>query len=178
MQVIGCTQKLQKEMVLKKSDLFTKESDNGQLGDWIANLIYIERRKCIVFVNKKTLFNFIVLNLKREQIRNLNEVFLSNFVNNVLFKMNLESIIPQVIDEYEVIKYSKTNDRSVLGSMNDMILHYKYHVDHFGGIFNCDISEIIYRINRTPFSALKWKFPLDALMDVYQIQRKIPQTKV
>jgi hypothetical protein len=49
-QLIRCTQKLQKEMGLKKSELFTEKTDNSRLGEWVANLIYIERRKCMVFV--------------------------------------------------------------------------------------------------------------------------------
>ncbi len=44
-QLIRCTQKLQKEMGLKKSELFTEKTDNSRLGEWVANLIYIEIRK-------------------------------------------------------------------------------------------------------------------------------------
>ena len=54
MQLIRCTLKLQKEMGFKKSDLREDEPVFSYLGSWHANLIHIDRRKCILFVNDKT----------------------------------------------------------------------------------------------------------------------------
>ena len=169
-QLIRCTQKLQKEMGLKKSELSTANADNSRLGEWYANLIYIERRKCVVFVNKKTLFNFIVPNVKRYQIEKLGELFLSFFVNKVLFGMKLDFITLEILDEYEKVWYAKTGDKSLLGSMNDIIWNYKYHISEEGGLFQCDLLGIIQRLNKMPFSTLQWKYPIDALKSVYNIK--------
>ncbi len=59
MQLIRCTKKLQKEMGLKQSGLCTEEPRFLYLGPWHANLIHIDRRKCILFVNDNTLFNSV-----------------------------------------------------------------------------------------------------------------------
>ena len=64
MQLIRCTKKLQKEMGLKSSDLCTEEPRFSYLGSWHANLIHIDRRKCVLFVNDKTLFNFTESNIR------------------------------------------------------------------------------------------------------------------
>ena len=72
MQLIRCTGKLQKEMGLKKTDLLEAEPHFSYLGSWHANLIHIDRRKCVLFVNDKTLFNFIAPDVYRTEIRNLN----------------------------------------------------------------------------------------------------------
>jgi hypothetical protein len=69
MSIIRCTAKLQKEMGLKKSDLTGSVDETTVLGSWHANLLHIDRRKCILFANDRTLFNFIVADLKREHIR-------------------------------------------------------------------------------------------------------------
>lgn len=69
MSLIRCTKKLQKEMGLKKSDISQNEPSGSYLGSWHANLIYIDGKKCLLFVNDKTLFNFIVPDISREQIR-------------------------------------------------------------------------------------------------------------
>ncbi len=49
MQLIHCTNKLQKEMGLKKADLCEVEPKFSYLGSWHANLIYVGGRKCILF---------------------------------------------------------------------------------------------------------------------------------
>lgn len=47
-------------MGLKPSDLCTEEPRFSYLGSWHANLIQIDRRKCLLFVNERTLFDFIM----------------------------------------------------------------------------------------------------------------------
>ncbi|MHB8793840.1 MAG: DUF6933 domain-containing protein [Thermoleophilia bacterium] len=76
MQLIGCTKKLQKEMGLGPRELTTHEPEGSGLGPWTANLIFVNRRKCILFVNDKTLFNFLVPDLLRKHIRELDRMFL------------------------------------------------------------------------------------------------------
>jgi hypothetical protein len=72
MQLIHGTKKLQKEIGLKQSDLCTEEPSFSYLGPWYANLLHIDRRKCVLFVNdNKTLFNFIVPDVSRAAIREL-----------------------------------------------------------------------------------------------------------
>ena len=71
MQIIRCTAKLQKEMGLKKNDLIDSIEGATTLGGWHANLLHIDRRKCVLFANDRTLSNFIVPDLKREHIRQL-----------------------------------------------------------------------------------------------------------
>ena len=167
MQLIRCTKKLQKEMGLKAVELSTAETDNSRLGEWYANLIYIERRKCVVFVNKKTLFNFIAPNVSRDQIRDLDNLFLLYFVNEVLIGLRLDLIVPTVLDEYQNIQYAATNNRSILGSLNDMIMNYRYYIDFEGGLFKFDYLEIVKKVNDIPFRALKSTIPIRAFKAVY-----------
>jgi hypothetical protein len=128
MQLIQCTGKLQKEMGLKKADLVIDEPTFSYLGPWHANLIYINRSKCVLFVNDKTLFNFIVTDLSRAQIRQLSEMFIGT-LRCVLADEGFEdSAIEKIRREYEEIRYTKTSSKSILGSMNDLAFHYKFHI--------------------------------------------------
>jgi len=169
MQLIRCTQKLQKEMGLKKAGLSIAETDNSRLGEWYANLIYIERRKCVVFVNKKTLFNFITPNVNRGQIRELDKLFLMYFVNTILIGSGFDFIVPDVLDEYHNIHYAKTDSRSVLGSMNDIVMNYRYYIDDEGGLLNFDYLKILKKVNDIPFRALKSTIPIRAFKAVYDL---------
>jgi len=107
MQLIGCTKKLQKEMGLGVKDLAAFEPDDSGLGPWTANLIFVNKRKCILFVNDKTLFNFLVPDVPRKQIRELDRMF-RNWLPCVLAEESFtEAQIAKILSEYQEIGYSK-----------------------------------------------------------------------
>jgi hypothetical protein len=163
MQIIQCTGKLQKEMGLKPSDLSCKDPDPVILGRWHANLIYINRRKCILFANDKTLFNFIASDVSRPQIKKLSELFLS-YLSCVLSDEGIDDIIKnKILSEYEAVEYAKTKSKSVLGSLNDLAYHYTYHIQEAGGVHSAMVPEIIRKLNRMPMGALEYKYSIEVL---------------
>lgn len=151
MQILQCTAKLRKEMGLKKGDLTDLMHEASPLGAWHANLIYANRRKAVLFVNDITLFNFIAINLKREDIKKLSDVFRENLSHILAVEGFSEEVIEIVMAEYTSIQYAKTNSKSVLGSMNDYAFHYKYHIQN--GEF---LPDIIYKVNRMPMKAINY----------------------
>jgi hypothetical protein len=168
MQLISCTKKLEKEMGLKPYDLCTEEPRFSYLGSWHANLIHIDRRKCVLFVNDKTLFNFIVPDLPRAQIRELEKLF-NGYLSCVLADAGFsESDRARILSEYDEVRFANTNSKSVLGSMNDLAFHYKYSIQESGGVHSPAVPEIIRRLNRMPMGALKYVFPIEALRAMFQ----------
>lgn len=168
MQLIRCTKKLQKEMGLKKSDLLDEEPRFSYLGSWHANLIHIDRRKCILFVNDKTLFNFIASDVSRAHIKEL----------SVLFKDYLQCVLAgegivkrareKILLEYAEVAYANTNSKRVLGSMNDLAFHYKYHILEEGGVHGCAVPGIISKLNRMPMGAIDYAYSIEALRAMYE----------
>jgi len=172
MQLIRCTKKLQKEMGLKQSDLCAEESRFSYLGPWHANLIYIDRRKCVLFVNDKTLFNFIAPDVARAQIRELDKLF-KGYLSCVLADAGIpETDRARMLSEYDEVGFANTNSKSVLGSMNDLAFHYKYSILEAGGVHSPAVPGIIRRLNRMPMGALKYVFPIEALRAIYQTADK------
>ena len=128
MQLIRCTKKLQKEMGLKKAGLHEEEPSSSCLGSWHANLIHIDRRKCVLFVNDRTLFNFIAPDVGRAQIKELDTLF-REYLQCVLAEEGVPESAKQQIDaEYSEVAYANTKSKSVLGSMNDIALHYSKNI--------------------------------------------------
>ena len=163
MQLIRCTKKLQKEMGLKQSVLCTEEPRFSYLGPWHANLILIDRRKCVLFVNDKTLFNFIVPDVSRAQIRDLDKLFKS-YLSCVLADAGIsDADRARILSEYDEVGFTNTNSKSVLGSMNDLAFHYKYSILESGGVHSPAVPGIIRQLNRMPMSAIKEVFPIEAL---------------
>jgi len=172
MQLIRCTKKLQKEMGLKKSDLYVEEPRFLYLGPWHANLIHIDRRKCVLLVNDKTLFNFIVPDLSRAQIRELDKLF-KGYLSCVLADAGIaEADRVRILSEYDEVGFANTNSKSVLGSMNDLAFHYKYSIMEAGGVHSHAVPEIIHRLNRMPMGSLKYVFPIEALRALYQTKER------
>lgn len=168
MQLIRCTAKLIKELGLKKSDLVEEPAKFSFLGQWHANLIYINRRKCVLFANDKILINFIVPDVSRAEIRNLGSMFCSTFRCILADEGYSQEQITKVLDEYSEIGIGKSNNRSVLGTLNDLAFHYEYSILENGGPHSAAIPSIISRLNRMPMHASKkCIFPIDELQKLY-----------
>ena len=155
-------------MGLKQSDLCTEETRFSYLGPWHANLIHIDRRKCVLFVNDKTLFNFIVPDVVRAQIRGLDKLFRGH-LSCVLADAGVgEADRARILSGYDEVGFANTNSKSVLGSINDLAFHYKYSILEAGGVHSPAVPGIIRRLNRMPMGALKYVFPIEALRALYQ----------
>ena len=159
MQLIRCTKKLQKEIGIKSIDLVTLNPGFSFLGQWHANLIYINGKKCVLFANDRTLLNFISPDVSRAQIRDLGNIF-RTWLAAVLHREGLEpALVQQILTEYEEVGIAKSKNRSVLGSLNDLAFHYEFLIQESGGLHSPEIPDIIYKLNRMPMSPLKLAFP-------------------
>ncbi len=155
-------------MGLKKNDISVNEPKEGCLGSWHANLIYIDGKKCVLFANDKTLFNFIVPDIPRVQIRELSKVFKHNLECVLSSEGISEKMKTKILLEYESIKYGNTTDKSVLGSLNDLAFHYKHRIESEGGIHSYAIPGIINQLNHMPMGALEYVFPIEALKNTFK----------
>ena len=78
MQIIRYTQKLQKEMGLKKSDLAQTEPEFSFLGSWHANLLHIDRKKCVLLhIDRKKCVLFVP-DVNRPLIKELDKLSINN----------------------------------------------------------------------------------------------------
>ena len=163
MQLIKCTKKLQKEMGLKAASLVRYEPEGSLLGPWHANLIHIERRKCVLFTNDKTLFNFLVPDVARSHLKELDKMF-RGWLECILSEEGVDSELKEkILSEYLEIEYSGATSKRVLGSMNDLAFHYKDMVLSGGGVHSYQVPEIIRELNRMPMGAIGYQYPIEAL---------------
>jgi len=154
-------------MGLKKEDLVTTDPETSCLGGWHANLLHIDRRKCVLFVNDKTLFNFIAPDVSRTQIRDLSRLF-KEYLACVIADEDISDLAKgKIIAEYDLIGFANTNNKSVLGSMNDLAFRYKYHIQTEGGVHSSAVPGIIKELNRIPMGALEYWYPHETLKALY-----------
>lgn len=165
MAILRCTQKLLSELKLKPSDSMQQPSE---LSSWHANLLRIDRRKCVLFTHDTTLYSFFVPGLKKPDFKNIREVFRQNLFKSLMAENLSQKHIEIFLDDIRKIEIYKTNNRSVLGSMNDLTFQLKYQIADEGGIEITDITKLIHDLNRIPMSAIEETYSIYELKKLFK----------
>ena len=169
MAIIGCTKKLLSELKEKPAEI---QQIPSELSGWHANLFRVDRRKCILFTHDKTLYSLFIPGLLKTHFQNIIEVFSQNLFKSLLSENLTQNLIELVLDDISKIKITKTNNRSVLGSMNDLIFHIKFVIAQNGGLMNTDIFELNHNLNRIPMGAIAMDYSIDALKNLLENIKK------
>ena len=74
-----------------------------------------------------------------------------------------EKQIEYLLSEHAQVTITKTNSRSVLGSMNDLAFQIKSMILMSDGPNDVNLSEVNRQLNRIPMSAIKYKVSIDEL---------------
>jgi len=164
MQVIHCTKKLLTEHGVLGSTMPPDPSADF-FGPWHANLIRIERRKCILFTNDRTLYSFLVPGFKKKD--DFHDLFLLNLNSNLTVEGLRQGEILKALDEYCEIAIAPTTNRSVLGSMNDLAYQGEFLIHRAGGLDKADMLRVNIMLNRVPMGALKYRYAVDKVFELF-----------
>lgn len=117
MYVIRATQKLLKEMDCKVQ----KIDISAPLNTWHANVFTLDRRKTIVFMNDLTRLSLTIIGVKKAQLKNVEALFVDELRNYLISEDIGEEVISRYIEENKGMMITSTNDRSVIGTLNEII---------------------------------------------------------
>jgi len=106
--------------------------------DWYLNLLWIERRKCLLLTHAGTLFPVFVADVRKADLRPIGPYVVS-LVEEHLRSEALAADTLGRLDPDDV-HLAKTASRSVLGVMNDAALHARYRIEAIGGIDRSDTT--------------------------------------
>lgn len=167
MLYIKCTQEVQKAIGLRKEQLVDAESTSAPLGNWYVNRFNLGRRKAFIFMSEATLLSFILFQGKKPvTIESLSNVLLAGLEQLLQMKGLPESAIARALEHYDVGLFAKTDSRSDLGSMNDLVHQYQWIVEDKGGLAHCDLTRIIMDTNGMPQRRIGWKTSWDAVQSM------------
>jgi hypothetical protein len=171
MQTIRCTQKLLKFLEARARDLIAGDSDHGPIGAWFAHLIWVERRKCILFTHADTLFSFVILEVVKNDVLHFGSFFTEGLYKCLSLHQFPSSQVSELVESSQPIVLSATNNRSVLGSMVDL----SFQIDNFvwkqGGLQHCDMAQLNLHLNQIPMGAIGYDSAKDRFMTAL---RQIP----
>jgi hypothetical protein len=166
MRIIHCTRKLLKELdvPLVESDKITQPTEG--LGNWYANLIRIDRKKCLLFTNERTLYTFLIPKVLKANLKNIEQEFLINLSYNLQYEGFGLDVINRVMQEYQEMGFAKTASKKVLGSMNQLAFEYEVFIEQKEGLGSVKILEMNRDINRTILNGIKFLHPIEALRNL------------
>jgi len=162
---IGCTEKLRANLPNKKLE---KQNDyQVTIKNWHASLKYFHHKKCILVTNDLTLFSVFLYGLKKKELLNLDKLIRVEIKNSLLSEEFNPNEIKKVIDDEEIGFY-RSNNRKVLGCMNDHIRNIDFMLSLEKEKFikednEINLLEIGSQLNRTPMVSYLKSFPINAL---------------
>jgi hypothetical protein len=164
MTEIFSTKKLEK--VIQKRIETNKQKVENVFGKWNASILYIARKKCLIFVNSKSFFTIIIPRFSTSELDNLHLLFLENFYAQLDYeKINVDPEL--LIEEVGELKFYRTdNDRKMTGVLNYFISkveYLKYDYEIFNSLV---IREITEKLNLTPFKQLSWRNPNEKMNEI------------
>lgn len=123
MVILRCTVKLLKRLKMEKEPLKDPGLSSTALGDWYANVIYVERQPLVLTVNEKSLLPLLIPARDLDQLP-------GHLIRTLIEKLQRmvlpETVIRQEIARMEPFSYGNTANRSVLGTMNEFASMLKY----------------------------------------------------
>ena len=126
-----------------------------------------DRRKCILLTNDATLYSVFVPGVRKMQFQQIQSVLGQAVFRSLRLGGFRQAQIEAVLEELDGgndLQITKTGNRSVLGSMNDLAFQLEWMISEGGGLEGCPIDDINQRINRIPMSAIRpHTFSIDAL---------------
>ena len=164
MLYLKCTQEVQKVVGLRKENLATAVPSSAPLGNWYVNRFDLGRRKAYIFMSETTLLSFILFQGKKPvTIESLPNMLLAGLEQLLQMKGLPKAAIDKAFEHYEAGLYAKTDSRADLGSMNDLVNHYQWRVEHQGGLSHCDLTSIIMAVNDMPQRRIGGRASWDAV---------------
>ena len=158
---IYTTKKLEK--IIHKKIENNNLIDENNLGTWNANVFYVSKKKCLLFVNSKTFFSFVIPRFSMKHIDKLDELFIENFYNQLLYEkiaVDYDSLCSKI---GKITFNSTNNDRKIIGILTyniEKMNYFKYEYP----VFNASvIREMTEKLNLTPFEQLGWKHPYEEM---------------
>jgi len=158
-----CTQKL-----LGALDLPIQAPPEGSgsspLMDWYANIILYYDVIFLLFVNDPTLYTVVLHFAGMPNSVQVFKTFKEDLNSSLASDGVCQQRIQRFLDDHEQGVFVKTTSRSMLGSMNDLMDIFLFHVDRDVADHNqIDLHKIQDALNRIPQRKIDWGFSVDLM---------------
>jgi hypothetical protein len=148
MLTLKCTQKVAQELGITLTLLETT-APALLPGDWFVNALKFGHNKALLFAHAPTLYSLLVPYTK-PQLKDVGHLFRMALRDNLVREGFAAAAIDKLLADYQQVTLGKTDNRSVLGSMNDLAYMFEGMIEGIGGTKSVDARLLSPEINRTP----------------------------
>ncbi len=131
--------------------------------DWYANLLWIDRRKCLLLTHTGTLFPVFAADVRKRHLRLLGPLVV-DLVQTALGQEQFPADALGALDP-DAPRLARTASRSVLGYMNDMAPTSRLLVDRAGGLQHADLDDLNRSLRRTLHNRDGYHQPLELVAE-------------
>jgi hypothetical protein len=135
--ILRCTGKLLSLLGTRPSGLVESVPNDE---DWYANLLWLERRKCLLMVHGGTLFPVFATDIRKAEVAPIGAAVVA-LVEHELIEEDLPTNTFGELDPGSVL-IAKTASRVVLGYMNEIARFCEYAIFQDGGLERCDVGSL------------------------------------
>ncbi|MFD0991060.1 DUF6933 domain-containing protein [Mariniflexile jejuense] len=173
MHSVYCTKKLQ-SFIKEVEEKLPANLSEISLSDWNAHLFFIEKRKCIIFINNITFYSVFLTDILKKDLKTIDIIFKERLKEQLIHDKiietdeSTESIFPGMKLKF----YRTNNNKKVIGRINDFVDMFKIHCSYKYENFN--EMNIIHEnglINGTPTGKLlelkkSWSSPIKNVKEI------------
>lgn len=131
--------------------------------DWYANLLWLERRKCLLLTHAGTLFPVFAADVRKPDLQPPG-AFLVALIHAALTDERLPTDALGRLDADDV-RLARTASRSILGFMNDSAFACRNSVAMAGGLQHTDLDALNRFLRRQLHNHGGYRQPLDLVLE-------------
>jgi hypothetical protein len=131
--------------------------------DWYLDLLWIDRRKCLLLTHAGTVFSVFRAGIKSAELRPLGRYLVVAIRTELLAeRLPIDTFGSLQPDD---VRVARTASRSTLGFMNQMTFEIRYQVARHGGLTGCDIDAVNHQLRRTLRNRGGYVRPIDLVTE-------------
>lgn len=131
--------------------------------DWYLNLLWIERKKCLLLTHAGTLFSLFLADVRTPDLRPIG----LKLVDAIVAELKAEDLPSDALGGLDPkgVMLAKTASRSVLGFMNEIALDIRHTVARQGGLERVDIPALHTQLQRTLRNHAGYVHPIELVRE-------------
>jgi len=169
---VYCTKKLN-DFIGNVEETLPDDFNDIKLSDWNAHLFFVDKRKCIAFVNILTYYSVFIADIVKKDIKNFDEIFITRLKEQLLKDRVIDDFknVNLLTDEAKLCFIKTNNNKKVIGRINDFVDMFKVHcIVKYGHLNEMDIVYENGLLNKTPtgqYAEIKktWTNPIENMKE-------------
>lgn len=167
---LKCTLEVQKAIGLRKENLAASTETEALLGNWYVHRFDIGHRKAFIFMSQPTLLSFVLFQgeIPTTQER-LPTMLLAGLQQLLEMRGFSNEAVKRALCDYSMTGFAKTDSRTDIASLNELVRLYQWSIEEQGGLQYCDLTSIMMNLNDILQRKLGWGTAWDAVQSKLSI---------